>query len=692
MANNDFATVKEQAHIKEYADAKLEKVHGGYKCPHCKSGTGPNKTPALSFKGEFCKCFSCGFQGDVFDLAGAVIGNTDKKAELKEVAAFFNVNIEHEKHPLDWDSTITFTTTPKWIEKKQRSKEKAAPGPTTPQQASKEEKGSSLQVEEDHTEHITAERDYLKRCRENIADSEGMRYVLSRGFTQDEVISLGIGYDPVKRRVTLPWIGCDYYHIDRDITDTNPVKYLKPKSENVGKQPFFNEDALKEDAFFIVEGVLDAYAVQVCGYEAVALGSNRNSDVIARITAAGYKGECLIMLDNDDKGCEGAGELSDQLKEAGVFCSICTINAKDPAEYLQRDRDGLKQELHTKYECSLSLLSQIEEVKFLQAMKQKNVLDPTEAASRVITLEGIGDYVSTGFKNIDDAIDGGLKPGVTALGAVSSFGKTTLCVHWADNIAASGRTVLFVTIEQSAAEIASKTLSRFTREIGGIPWGVISTSQMLSAKKRAHWGEDRTSLLLEACARYSAEIAPYLRIMECQNQPSVIEIRRVVESMTQHNSEPPVVFIDYLQLLAAQNEHDTDKQAIDKNMMSLRQLARDFQTPVVVISSLNRSSYSGSIELDSFKESGAIEYCSDLILGLQPRGMTEDLEDVAERNQKRKANKIMRANKTSLERECELRVLKARNSSIPAEGVPLTFIPVSSLYIEPNEDDDIITI
>lgn len=150
--------------------------------------------------------------------------------------------------------------------------------------------------------------------------------------------------------------------------------------------------------------------------------------------------------------------------------------------------------------------------------------------------------------------------------------------------------------------------------------------------------------------------------------------------MAEHDGQAPVVFIDYLQLLKPESDRDTDKQATDKNMMALRQMARDMRAPVFVISSLNRSSYSGSISLDSFKESGAIEYGADVLMGLQPEGMTERLEGVSESKTKAEANKIMRETKSATERACEIVILKQRSGTIPARGIPLTFHPAASMF------------
>ena len=45
--------------------------------------------------------------------------------------------------------------------------------------------------------------------------------------------------------------------------------------------------------------------------------------------------------------------------------------------------------------------------------------------------------------------------------------------------------------------------------------------------------------------------------------------------------------------------------------------------PVLGISSFNRDNYNNPVGMQSFKESGAIEYSSDVLIGLQFKGVGE---------------------------------------------------------------------
>ena len=50
-------------------------------------------------------------------------------------------------------------------------------------------------------------------------------------------------------------------------------------------------------------------------------------------------------------------------------------------------------------------------------------------------------------------------------------------------------------------------------------------------------------------------------------------------------------------------------------------MSRDYRLPIIGISSFNRDNYTAPVNLASFKESGAIEYSSDVLIGLQYEGM-----------------------------------------------------------------------
>ena len=163
---------------------------------------------------------------------------------------------------------------------------------------------------------------------------------------------------------------------------------------------------------------------------------------------------------------------------------------------------------------------------------------------------------------------------------------------------------------------------------------------------------------------------------------SMENIRAKVEEVCRVTGKPPVVFIDYLQMVAAPEgmESATDKQTTDRKILACKVMSRELGTPVIAISSLNRKSYYAPMALDSFKESGSIEYSADVVLGLQ----FPIMEQVKKEEDGRKVEQYVKEN--TAVREVEVKILKNRNGGM-AERPRYYFIPRLNLFIEMTEEE-----
>ena len=238
-----------------------------------------------------------------------------------------------------------------------------------------------------------------------------------------------------------------------------------------------------------------------------------------------------------------------------------------------------------------------------------------------------GQAIPTGFAGLDELLDGGLYPGLYFLGAISSLGKTTLALQIADNIAKGGHGVMIFSLEMSRSELMAKTLSResLIRDIAThkTTTNALTTRGVLRAS--FHGYEKRERLIGEAIASYR-EWGRNLTVVEGvgdigikKGKPS---IKATLEAyMSEHGGKLPVVVIDYLQIIAPADVKATDKQNIDRNVTWLKRLSRHYQIPIIGISSFNRENYSAPVNMAAFKESGAIEYSSDVLIGLQIAGI-----------------------------------------------------------------------
>ena len=170
------------------------------------------------------------------------------------------------------------------------------------------------------------------------------------------------------------------------------------------------------------------------------------------------------------------------------------------------------------------------------------------------------------------------------------------------------------------------------------------------------------------------QFANHIFIYEGMGDIGVEEIRQSTNShIKRTGNKNPVVFIDYLQILKAakRDKNATDKQIIDHNVTALKQLSRDYDIPVFVISSLNRQNYNITINMSSFKESGSIEYGADVLMGIQLKGAGEKDFDVEKA-------------KSLNPRPVEVKVLKYRIGQIVSKGIGLTYYTAFNYFSEIN--------
>lgn len=260
---------------------------------------------------------------------------------------------------------------------------------------------------------------------------------------------------------------------------------------------------------------------------------------------------------------------------------------------------------------------------------------------------------STGFPLFDEVLSGGMREGLTVIGAISSLGKTTMAQQIADNVAQSGRDVLFISLEMARSELMSKSISRETLlevlENDGDIRNAKTSIGITDASKHKNYSKNEKRLINTAIERYN-EYAGHIYIVEAFGQIGFQDVRELVNIHYEKTGKAPLVVIDYLQIMKPDDPRATDKSNTDKAVNGLKQISRDFKTTIIAISSLNRESYNRPMSLTAFKESGAIEYSSDVLIGLD---FTKMLENSNEMDFEEEKDKVPR--------NITLTILKNRN-------------------------------
>lgn len=243
----------------------------------------------------------------------------------------------------------------------------------------------------------------------------------------------------------------------------------------------------------------------------------------------------------------------------------------------------------------------------------------------------------TGYENLDDISS--FYSGFYILGAVPSLGKTTFTLQLADQLAAQDRHVLYFSLEQSRAELVSKSISRTLCQIYRESQAIVGKPQALRASAlqvRTKYLDDAE--VAGAIDRYRGTVGNRMHIISSSFSLSVSDIREAVEKWIENNNGvKPVVIVDYLQILEPTDVRLSDKMAVDKSIKELKTMQRENGITVIAISSLNRDNYLSTLDFVSFKESGAIEYGADVVWGLQLSAMhSHKFSNCKDKNEKRK--------------------------------------------------------
>jgi replicative DNA helicase len=437
----------------------------------------------------------------------------------------------------------------------------------------------------------------------NEQTEEQRQYFIKRGLSSTiEKYKLSVAKTEDGLRAILPYWknGKVVYYTAR------ALEGQEPRYKNLtGTAPLFNEEYLttakKGDVVVICEGIFDALSIEETGHKAIALGGTQHLNKLFKAVENTKGIIFLTAFDNDEAG----KEATEKAKQRGFTALEIPAQYKDINEWYIEEPEAVKKHIKEKAKNALrpdAVSVYLKEAFYDDIVRYKTYMDK-----------------KTGFDNLDKEM-GGLYAGLYVIGGISSVGKTTFIHQLADQLAEQGEHVIFFSLEQSKLELVSKSLSRLTARIDFS--NAVSGLHIRSANPNI--SEKAKEMIQQAFKEYQ-QISERISIVEGNYNTTVESVRQYIERYININDVKPFVIIDYLQILQCENNQMTDKQRIDYIVTELKRISRDFDITLFVISSLNRGNYLTSIDFESFKESGGIEYTADVILGLQLAVINEEL-------------------------------------------------------------------
>lgn len=387
-----------------------------------------------------------------------------------------------------------------------------------------------------------------------------------------------------------------------------------------------------------------------------------------------------------------------------LFGKAADKGTTDPARLIygtdEKERGHLthniidKEKLYTAIHAVADPVEETEELAPDPEAEKEQYMQTSAAEALQDFLDGIKDKantpaISTGFPLLDEALDGGLYEGLYIIGAVSSLGKTTLALQIIDQIAQQDQDCLVFSLEMARSELIAKSISRLTFLMKSKKSDAKTTRGITDGTRYANYSQQEQDLISLAMESYKG-YAQHIFIHEGVGDIGVKKVRKVVQQHIDITGRKPVVLIDYLQILAPYDMRASDKQNTDKATLELKRISRDYKIPVIGISSFNRDNYLQPVNNASFKESGAIEYGSDVLIGLQYDGM-DYKEGEADGTRQKRIRSLIRSNEAKAKQgeaqKLQAKILKQRNGS--KGEVVFSFYAMFNCFRESMDEKDL---
>ena len=225
----------------------------------------------------------------------------------------------------------------------------------------------------------------------------------------------------------------------------------------------------------------------------------------------------------------------------------------------------------------------------------------------------------TGFSRLDEILKGMSAGNLIILAARPKLGKTAFALSIAENIAKSGKTVAFYSLEMESSEIYERLLSKRSK----IPMNTLIDRRFKDKRRPQKVRAEEINKIAESIDEiYSLPI-------KINDNPActVNDVRlesRLVKDLG-------LIVIDYLQLMRSTKRFENRNLEVGSICRELKCLASELGVPILCLSQLNRTSDESTRPSPSeLRDSGSIEQDANKVIlmwsiekNLNERGLVE---------------------------------------------------------------------
>lgn len=209
-----------------------------------------------------------------------------------------------------------------------------------------------------------------------------------------------------------------------------------------------------------------------------------------------------------------------------------------------------------------------------------------------------------------DAILGGIRQYLCIVPGGPGTGKTTFMHQLGDGWAIAGHPVVIFEGELARASMLAKSLTRISG--GELTYDDMYSGDMTAAKRE---------LFDKAVDIYARSIAERMFIISGEIKNA--GMRKAIEEVADKYGEPPLVIVDYAQIVSLPQELRIADERIGLKLVAseLRQIVDEVHCPLFAISSINRTNYDKQTTgLQAIGGCNMFEYSADLVMSLSIKG------------------------------------------------------------------------
>ena len=333
-------------------------------------------------------------------------------------------------------------------------------------------------------------------------------------------------------------------------------------------------------------------------------------------------------------------KLKDEYSRRQINTASCQL-AQLAAENLTADQYRARA-VETVFECTDNTYGSKEIYSFSQALGLVQ-------ADLTKTAEGEPQGIKTGFYSFDKTF-GRLSPGyLVLLGGQTSMGKSALALNISYNAIASGKRVMYLSLEMTAKDISQRLLSRQ----GKIKGSVFHSDKVSQATiKKVEESID--------------QIGDYPLYISDKRGLTVAEIKaQAIRAKSRYGLD--MLVIDYLQNID-HVEKGNIAISVGETVKALRDFAGDLEIPILLLSQVNRQ-VDGRPEMSHLRNSGVSEESADIVMFIYR-------SDYKEETRLQHSREVQ---------EAELIIAKGRTRGVGY--IPLYWYPNYQLFRDKHEVD-----